>query len=982
MIGKTLWDRPGFPGVAANKHRRCRAGWVSWWLLALMLAHTTAVATTGSGTWNIMGRVVSSQTGDPLPYATVALFRLAGTADTSGTSAGGVLTKADGTYRLPAVPGAYRLVISYVSHRPVRSMVLEIKEGLPPVTRDFALVPDAVQLPAVQVTAAIIRDNEAALLAKQRRAPAISDAVSSQQIARTTDANAAEVLQRITGLSVVGGRYVFVRGLGERYNTTQINGATIGTPEPNKRVVPLDLFASGLLDNIVVQKAYTPDQPGEFGGGVVNLCTRDFPGRRVTSFSVSSAYNARTTGKTFYSYDGGRWDFLGFDDGTRSMPQVVARLAGDRKISPRSFITRQGFSADTMALLGRAFSRTWDRQSRRAIPATGLSGTYADEFNVLGRQLGLLGSFSYSGGRETRRSEDNTYLLDPLLKPDTEYHTVSSTASVLWGAIANASYRLNDYNSISLRSMYNRSAENVTRYYEGYSWTWNTGLQNTRLDYVERGMLVASVATSSYLSFLGGGTLDLRFNYSRADRDEPDRREYTYEQVNVGAEPTWLLTTRSTDLGLTRMFGSMQEDGRGPEANLTIPLKRWSGLEARIKAGVAYQNRDRESRWRRFAYRAPSFAPDKLDSVLALPPGRYMTDELIAGQVSRGFVISELTKQDTDSYVAHQNVAACYAMADIPFSPSCRVVAGARIERAEMRVDAYDIFRQLPDSALAHARLKNTDVLPSVNLTYTVNEATNLRFGFSSTVCRPDFRELSKQNFFEFVDGYPEMGNPGLKRARVHNWDVRAETYPGANSLLAISAFYKELINPIENSIVGGSVPTKMPINARSGLLRGFEAEARVGLGAVRRALESFAGTANLTVVKSQTDVSGLGVATSARPPLQGQSPYVVNLGLYYASAKGETNGALLYNVFGRRLDRLGIQGQPDIYEQPRHSLDFTLSRGFRVIKAKLAIENLLDGEVRFEQKQPAIPRGDEPASRVVYRSRRGRSISLSISNG
>jgi TonB-dependent receptor len=982
MIGKTMLDWSGFPGVAAGKNRRNQAGWVPWGLLVLVLAHTTAVAATGSGTWSIMGRVVSSQTGDPLPYATVALFRLAGTADASGTSAGGALTKADGTYRLPAAPGSYRLAVSYVSHRPVKSAVLEIKEGSPPVTRDFALVPDAVQLPTVQVTAAVIRDNEAALLAKQRRAPAISDAVSSQQIAKSTDANAAEVLQRLTGLSVVEGRYVFVRGLGERYSTTQINGASIGTPEPNKRVVPLDLFASGLLDNIVVQKTYTPDQPGEFGGGVVNVSTRDFPGRRITSLSASSAYNARTTGMTFYSYDGGRWDFLGFDDGTRAMPQVVTRLAGDHKIFPRSFITGQGFSADTLALLGRAFSRTWDRKSGRAVPATGISGTYGDEFNVRGRQLGLLGSFSYSAGRETRRSEDNTYLLDPLLKPDTEYHTVSSTTSVLWGAIANTSYRLNDYNSISLRTMYNRSADDVTRYYEGYSWTWNTGLQNTRLDYVERGMFVASVATSSYLSFLGGGTLDLRCNYSRTDRDEPDRREYTYEQVNVAAEPKWLLTTRSTDLGLTRMFGSMQEDARGPEANLTIPFKQWSGLAAKIKAGVAYQNKDRDSHWRRFAYRAPSFAPDKLDSVLALSPGRYMTGEMIAGQVSRGFVISELTKQDTDSYVAHQDVAACYAMADLPLTAKCRATVGARIERADMRVDAYDIFRQLPDSVLAHARLKNTDVLPSVNLTYAIDDATNLRFGVSSTVCRPDFRELSKQNFYEFVDGYPEMGNPSLKRARVHNWDLRAETYPGANSLCAVSVFYKELMSPIENSIVGGSVPTRMPINARSGLLRGFEAEARVGLGSVRRALESFAGTANLTVVKSQTNVSGLGVGTSARPPLQGQSPYVVNLGIYYASAKGETSGAVLYNVFGRRLDRLGIQGQPDIYEQPRHSLDVTVSRSFRVVKAKLAIENLLDGEVRFEQKQPAIPRGDEPASRVVYRSRRGRSISLSISNG
>jgi hypothetical protein len=982
MIGRRLLDRAEVGGTFVNAHRWLRAGWILWGCLLPALSHTAAVAGAGTGTWSIMGRVVSSQTGDPLPYATVALFKLTGTADTSGVAAGGALTKADGTYRLPASPGTYRLVVSYVSHRPAKSALVEIAEGAPPVTRDFALVPDAVKLETIQVTATVIRDSEAALLAKQRRAPAISDAVSSQQIARSTDSNAAEVLQRLTGLSVVGGRYVFVRGLGERYSATQINGATIGTPEPNKRVVPLDLFASGLLDNIVVQKTYTPDQPGEFGGGVVNVSTRDFPGHRITSFSLSSSYNSRTTGRAFYGYDGGGRDFLGFDDGTRALPRIVERLAGSSKITPRSFISHQGFSADTLALLGRSFSRTWDRKTSRALPATGFSGTYADELKVLGRQLGLLGSVSYSGARETRQSEDNTYLLDPLLELDTAYRTVSSTASVLWGGIANTSYRLNDFNSISLRTMYNRSAENATRYYEGHSWTWNTDLRNTRLGYVERGMFVASIASSSYLSFLGGATLDLRFNYSRADRDEPDRREYTYERVNVGSGSKWLLTTRATDLGLTRMFGTMQEDGRGPEMNLTVPFKQWSGLEGKFKTGLAYQNKDRDSRWRRFAFKTPSFAAGALDSILALGPGQYMTDELIAGRASDGFVITELTKQDTDSYLAHQDVSAAYVLGDVPVSSRIRAVVGARVERSSMRVDAYDVFRQLPGSSLSHARLENTDVMPSVNLTYLVSEATNLRLGYSLTVSRPDFRELSRQNFYEFVEGYPEMGNPGLKRSRIGNWDLRAEAYPGANSLCALSLFYKQLQDPIENSIVGGSVPTKMPINAHRGFLRGFEAEARLGAGAVHPALDAIALTANMTLVKSETDVTGLGVATSSRPPLQGQSPYVANLGIYYSSAKGGTTGALLFNALGRRLDRIGIQGQPDIYEEPRHSLDFTLSRNSRRAKIKLAIENLLDGEVRLDQRQPAIPRGDEPRSRVVSVSRRGRSVSLSISNG
>ena len=216
-------------------------------------------------------------------------------------------------------------------------------------TVDVSMVPDAMTLKTVQITAKAIENTEASVLAQQKRAGAVSDGISSQQIAKSTDSNAAEALQRVTGLSIVGGRYVYVRGLGERYSSTQVNGSTIGTPEPNKRVVPLDLFASGLLDNLVVQKTYTPDQPGEFGGGVINVSTRDFPGQRLLDFSVSVGGNANTTGKTFYSYNGGGIDFLGIDDGTRAMPDLINEVARDTKISRRGAFSTAGFSADTIA---------------------------------------------------------------------------------------------------------------------------------------------------------------------------------------------------------------------------------------------------------------------------------------------------------------------------------------------------------------------------------------------------------------------------------------------------------------------------------------------------------------------------------------------------------------------------------------------------------------------------------------------------------
>lgn len=933
--------------------------------------------------WTVIGKVLGADTGEPISYATVALHKLASATDSTGTVIGGAMSMPDGTYRIAAAPGLYRLFVSQVGRRLRKSDVFEVKAGEQPLSLDFALISDVVQIKGVEVRSTVIRDTEQAILAKQKNAAAVSDGVGSEQISKSTDSNAAQVLQRVTGLSVVGGKYIYVRGLGERYSQTQVNGATIGTPEPNKRVVPLDIFAAGLLDNVVVQKTYTPDQPGEFGGGVVNVSTRDFPGHSIRDFSLSSGWNGRTTGKDFYGYDGGSTDALGFDDGTRRLSGTFNRLAKSKKITTWSPVTQKGFKAEEIATIQRSFSNTWDRTSRSAIPSTGFSGTLGNEFTVLGRQLGLIGSLSYSRGLETRKGDDRFYQSDQgVLFPSTSYRTVSSTESVLWGALGNASYRVNDFTTLWLRTMYNRSADNETRSYAGTNTDWNTEARNTRFDFVSRGIFAGSFTASSHLRRLNGANLDLKFAYSRADRDEPDRREYTYERRYSDGAEIWSLTTRNLDNGLTRMFGEMQEEERAPEVSLSVPFKQWSGLDAKVKTGFAYKNKDRDSRWRRFGYRAPSFSNAKLDSLLAQPAGSFMIDELLTGDPQTGFVLTELTKQDTDNYRGHANVSAYYLMGDIPLTHAVRVVTGARVEHAVMKVEAYDIFRETAAEQLAKAKLDNHDVLPSVNVTANLSEASNLRLAFSSTVSRPDFRELSNQNLYDFVGGYPEVGNPKLRRARIKNYDLRLETYPGASELAAVSFFYKDMDQPIERSVQGGSVVTYMPINAKSGFLRGGEAEVRVGLGRVTSKLTPLGVSLNYARIKSETNISGFGVDTKSRRPLQGQSSYVVNAGLFYANGDAKTTGSLLYNIAGRRLAGVGVYGLPDVYEQPRASLDFTMSHALRGAKLKLSVENLLDSEVRFEQHQAAIEGVTAAKELLTHSARYGRSVSLSVSSG
>ncbi len=955
-------------------------------LAIVILTGLSAYEARGADAAGIIGKVVSSETGAPLAFASVALMHLESATDTTGTPSGGAMTKPDGSYRIVAKPGLYKIVVRFVSYHHRSVTAIEVLEGQV-ATVDVSLVPDAMTLKTVQITAKAIENTEASVLAQQKRAPAVSDGISSQQIAKSTDSNAAEALQRVTGLSIVGRRYVYVRGLGERYSSTQINGATVGTPEPNKRVVPLDLFASSLLDNVVVQKTYTPDQPGEFGGGVVNVSTRDFPGRKLWDFSVSAGGNGTTTGKTFYTYQGGKTDFLGIDDGTRDLPGVVDRLARNTKITRRGAFSSAGFSADTVGILGRAFNRTWNRKTQTGLPSYAVNATYGNELDLLDRPLGFLGSFSMSNGFRTTEGEENVYKSDGgILIPETAYDVTTSEATTLWGAIANSSYRLNDFNTISLRGIYNRSAEDEVRFYEGENNDSGKPLRNSRFDYVERGLFASSVSTSHTLTHMGNAKVDLRYNYSRAVRSEPDRREYNYEferdyvvvdEEIVDSLDVWRLSGRSASLGLTRMFGRSVEDERSPEINLTIPFKQWGRLDSKFRFGALVKNKDRDSSWRRFFYSAPSSGGGAgLDSILALSPEQILTDERIGG-ASTTFMLQELTKPESDNYRAHQDLTAGFAMFDLPLSTKWRAVFGARIEDATMKVESYDIFHLTPDSLLAKAKLSNTDLLPAVNLSYALREDLTVRGAYSVTVSRPDFRELSNFWITDYVSGYPEVGNPELKRAKIRNTDLRVEAYPSPNELLAASLFYKDLVNPIERSLQGGETPVYKPINGKGGSIAGTELEARVGLDRVSPKLAPFATTANITLVRSRTDVSKLGVETSQKRPLEGQSPYVVNLGLFYANANGTTGATLMVNRFGRRLSRVGVQGLPDIYEQPRTSVDMTYSRRTGIGRLKLSLENLFDDDVRFEQKGII-----EKTSKVTSRFRDGRSISLSISTG
>jgi hypothetical protein len=925
--------------------------------LALAPAVVRAQALPAPSTAMIAGTVLDQEDHQPLPNARVGIYRL-DNADSGWTSVAGSLSGPDGTYRFTVAPGRYRLIFSYQTYS---TSVLDDIVVAAGETKEIlaTLTPKPLQLKGVEIKGTEARGSEATSLSKQKKAPYVSDAITSEQISKSTDSNAAEALQRVTGLSVVEGKYVFVRGLGERYSSTQVNGSTVGTPEPNKRVVPLDVFPSGALDNVVVQKSYTPDQDAEFGGGVVQLNTKDFVEGESLTQSMSVGVSGNSLRRGFLSYPGGRFDFLGFDDGTRSLPSLVERLAGSHRITQKSAFSNDGLSADQIRDLGRSFDKTWSPRSGGARPNYSYAASYSRGLKILGRDTGFLASLSLSNSFSNESTVQNEYAGSRAsLTPLYEYKVESSTAGVLGGILTNLSVRLAPSQILRVRTLYTRSADDEARISQGPNEDYGTQeYRVTRLGYVERGLLSNVVSGDHTLSFLHGVLADWNFGYSAATRSEPNRRESAYESNGNGQ----LVLSQRNQYGLTRVFGDMKELDRSLHGNLSMPWHGWGGAEAKVKAGAAWRLRSRVSAFRRFGFALGPTGASTLD--LSLPP-----DELLAdGNIQPGyFTLNELTREN-DQYTAHQELKAAYGMIDLPLPGRIRVVGGARVESSDQAVQAKSPF--VTDAVQTDVRLRNDEVLPAVNLTYAATERMNVRAGFSKTVSRPELREMSPFDIYDYETGFTEIGNPEIQATPIHNYDVRWEFYPGARELLAVSGFHKDIDRPIESFVKGSSGGyILMPENGRNGTLTGIELETRLGL-------QHWAVNLNYSRVQSSVRVEistdATGNPVYRKGPLGGQSTYALNAGLYYADAAYD--GSLLLSGFGERLAEVGAgqypNGLPDIYEHPMKQLDLSAGRklgsGFRI---KLAAENLLDGMTKFIQ-----------LDKITRFHRPGRAISLGV---
>lgn len=897
----------------------------------------------------IVGRVLSAETGAPLSSARV----------TTG-GGGGATTSLDGRYVLRDVPaGATEVHVRLLGYGAKSVTGVEVLPGRTTVL-DIVLEPAALELEGITVTASAERGSTTSLLAERRTASALSDAIGRDQMERSPDGDAAAALKRVPGLSVVDGKFAYVRGLGERYSATTLNGAPLASPVPDRNVIPLDLFPASLLESVVTAKSYSPEDPGDYAGGLVKLRTRDFPAHDVFSLGVGLGWSSEGTFGTGLGYDSGsRLDVLGFDDGARDLPSAVP---ADLRVSSTNL------PADRLQAIGESFRGDWGPTPRDIPPNANVGLTLGDDLDLGGGRLGFVASAHHASRYEVRHDQiERVFARSAVDDPEVDYRGDITTRSVQWGGLLNLTYQPVPSHVVAFSALYSRLADDVARELRGFNLDSNTDQLNTRLQYVASSMLNLQLRGDHAPSLLGGARLGWRAAYTRASRLEPNTREVLYREFDGTFVFDDFVQSGSV------FHQDQDDDGWSAGTTLSVPLEVAGGSWT-LAVGASTDRTGRDTYTRRFRFR-PDRGGDLSDEDLALPPNELFRPERIG---PRAFEIEEATFRE-DNYTATEEVDAAYAKLDGAVLPGLRLAGGLRVERSRQTVDPRDLF-QSGQASVPGAEVDVTDLLPVLNLTWALRRDMNLRASVSRTLARPQIRELAPFSFADYAAGYLVSGNPTLEGSRILNQDVRWEWFPGPRSVLAVSGFHKAFDDPIEVLVLPSTELIRSWVNAPEATNYGVEVEVRTGLGGLMPALDDVELNANLTLVESEVEAGGVStvyipgqgpaeLATTDRArPLQGQSPYVANLGLTWFDPASGARAAVFFHRFGERIDAVGRESSPDIYEEARTQLDVVLQRPLGDVEVKVSAGRLLGHVVRFTQGEALLRRYD-----------RGRTVSLSL---
>ncbi len=887
-------------------------------------------------TGRVTGRVIDAETGQGIAGVGIQLV---------GTTLG-VITRVDGSYSLPGVPaGTVTLATRRIGYGPKSVTGILVPAG-GSVEQNISLETADIQLSAVTVTADTERGSVNAALDAQRSATGIVNAITAEQISKSPDNDAAKAISRVSGVTVQDGRSVFVRGLGERYTVTNLNGARMPSPEPEKRYVPLDMFPASLLQNINVSKTFTPDLSGDFSGASVDIQTREFPANRVVTFSSSVGFNDQVTGRSVIAAPNAGREWFGFGASARPLP---SDLSSAQRIS-------QLTSRPEMNGAINALRNSWTPTQQTGLPNGSMGVSVGGQDPVLGLRVGYLASLTYSAGQEVR---NDAYYANPVQRDGApqvleSWRGSGSTLTSTWGGMLNLSSLVTANTRLSLNNTYTRSADNEARQSTGESFEFSLArVERNTLRYVERAIRSTQLRGEHALGL--NTQLDWTASAAGVIRKEPDRADLVYAQFGPDQPFRW---TDGDPNVARRTFADLQESNWSLGTNFKHSFGA-AGDGVSVKVGGVVRATDRNALNRQFAI---------ISTVVPEADATRRAEELFDGRFTGGDenIFNVLNVSEDGRYTVTERLGAGYLMTEVPLGSRIKLIGGLRVEQARIEVNT-----SLASGAIQNSTLDNTDVLPALVLNVQTSDNGQLRASASQTLARPEYRELSPVQYLEVVGGQITSGNPNLVRTLIQSYDLKYELFPNPGEVLSVGVFAKRFDRPIERvDIATGGQPIVSFFNAAAATNLGVELEARKSLGALGPSFEPLTVFTNVTLMTSDIEIGeGASANTNANRPIMGQAPWVVNAGTTYASPGSGLSATLLYSAVGARIYSAGTIPFPDVYEQPRHMVDLSLRvpLGERWTW-RMDARNLLDAPFRLTQG---------PITREEYRM--GRQLAVGM---
>ncbi len=880
--------------------------YIPFTILFTLFSLTTLVAQKGK----IDGKITDAKTITPLSGVSVIIKE----------TGKGTATDIEGRFILNAEPGKkYTLIISSTNYE--GKEVTDVETGADGIAHiELALESKSKtgQEVVVRSTSAR-RETINALINFQKNTNTVASVISAEAIRRSPDKNTGEVLKRTPGASLIDGKFLVIRGLADRYNQAMMNGILLTSTEPDRKTFSFDIIPAPMIDNIIINKAFVPELPGEWSGGLIQVNTKDIPSKNFLNIQVGTGFNSQTIGKDFYKAAGGKTDWLGIDDGTRALPD--------------GYTSKSNFTLSDQAQrneIGKKLNQNWGSAITKVTPNASfqLNGGFSGK--TFKKNIGGIFGINYSKSNRFIKILNQLQGLEETggFGKDFSYNDNRYGQEVSLGGLASLSLQLNQNNKISGKAIINVNTNNYVMQRNGINY--NTG------DEVRDGGELTFRQNTFFTTQLSGDhniTGRIKFKWYGAfnilDGYSPDQRRYQYTRP-VGSQRPYeflIANTLAQESG-SHVYQSLNDYIYTTGGDMAYTYNLF-GQKQSFKTGYMLQIKDRLFDAQLFANFFNAGNDNK--TLRQLPIDKIFAPQNFGNGSDNLFSFNSINNRNF-RYLANTILNAGFIQFDNQLSNKIRVVWGLRVEDFDQLLGSVKKWDE------RHKHTKQTDFLPGVNAAFKLNGKTNIRLTGSQTIIRPEQRELASLTLYDFELNSAVEGNPNLERTKVTNFDLRYELYPRAGEVFTVGVFYKYFSKPIEQKLrQGGAIFTYL--NPEKAKAYGVEIEIRKKLDMVN-AFKNFTIQANASYIKSNVKDTILNIDR----PLQGQSDYLLNLGLMYDLDKAGLNATLLFNQIGKRIYLVGdivpgaAAGIPNIWEAPRPVLDFQI--GKKMLKRK--------GEVRI----------------------------------